>query len=119
MNRVFEGRRTPDGAVLVTLEGRCLPLAPSLRLRPHSPTGFEWGYGGSGPSQLALALLLASGVEAREALALYQAFKTEVVSGLSNPTWRLTSAEVLEWAARQSGGAAERLVQGEARSPLE
>jgi Family of unknown function (DUF6166) len=29
----------------------------SLRVRKHSPDGFNWGYGGSGPAQLALALL--------------------------------------------------------------
>lgn len=30
----------------------------SLAVRNHSPTGFECGYAGSGPAQLALALLL-------------------------------------------------------------
>src|SRR2546426_5830744 len=30
---------------------------PRLDLWNHSPTGFECGYGGSGPAQLALALL--------------------------------------------------------------
>lgn len=30
----------------------------SLRIRKHSPDGFHWGYGGSGPAQLALAILL-------------------------------------------------------------
>ena len=30
----------------------------SLELVNHSPSGFEWGYGGSGPAQLALAFLL-------------------------------------------------------------
>jgi hypothetical protein len=30
----------------------------SLVVRNHSPTRFAWGYGGSGPAQLALALLL-------------------------------------------------------------
>ena len=28
-----------------------------LDLVNHSPTGFEWGYGGSGPAQLAVAML--------------------------------------------------------------
>ncbi|MCU4744613.1 DUF6166 domain-containing protein [Natronoglomus mannanivorans] len=30
----------------------------SLEVRNHGPTGFEWGYNGSGPAQLALAILL-------------------------------------------------------------
>jgi hypothetical protein len=33
------------------------PLALRLELARHSPTGFEWGYGGSGPAQLSLAIL--------------------------------------------------------------
>jgi hypothetical protein len=42
-------------AALVTVDGRS--LNPRLDLWNHSPTGFEWGYAGSGPSQLALAML--------------------------------------------------------------
>ena len=30
----------------------------SLNLYKHSPDGFEWGYAGSGPAQLALAIML-------------------------------------------------------------
>jgi hypothetical protein len=33
------------------------PLPMRLDLWNHSPTGFEFGYGGSGPAQLALAIL--------------------------------------------------------------
>lgn len=52
--RVYEIRRTPQG-VTCTVNGE--PLNPRLDLWNHSPTGFEFGYGGSGPAQLALALL--------------------------------------------------------------
>jgi hypothetical protein len=45
----------------------------------HSPTGFAWGYGGSGPAQLALAILLKF-VDERTALELHQSFKREVVA---------------------------------------
>ena len=50
----YEGRRTGRG-VEVTVDG--VPLNPRLDLRNHSPTGLEWGYCGSGPAQLALAIL--------------------------------------------------------------
>ena len=40
---------------VVTEKGR-RELDPKNDLRDHSPDGFMWGYGGSGPSQLALAL---------------------------------------------------------------
>lgn len=33
------------------------PLDPRTDLRNHSPDGFEWGYHGSGPAQLAIALI--------------------------------------------------------------
>lgn len=39
---------------------KSVPLDPhfSQQFRNHSPDGFEWGYGGSGPAQLALGILL-------------------------------------------------------------
>src|SRR5262245_49154026 len=41
-----------------TVDGVKVELGPSLEIRRHSPTGFEWGYSGSGPAQSALAILL-------------------------------------------------------------
>lgn len=51
----YEGKRA-YGQTFVTVNGRALD--PRFDLRFHSPDGFEWGYGGSGPAQLALALRL-------------------------------------------------------------
>lgn len=39
-------------------EGRELKPARSQKYYNHSPDGFAWGYSGSGPAQLALALCL-------------------------------------------------------------
>ena len=79
----------------------------SLALVNHSPSGFEWGYGGSGPAQLALALLLDYTDDEAFALDHYQAFKTEVVSQLgcagSDEYWRLTSSEI-DAALRETTG---------------
>lgn len=47
----------------------------SLKLVNHSPDGFSWGYGGSGPAQLALAILLEYFNDDEMALAHYQQFK--------------------------------------------
>ena len=70
----------------------------SLALVNHSPSGFEWGYGGSGPAQLALALLLDYTGDEAFALDHYQEFKTEVVSQLEctgpDGCWRLTSSDI-------------------------
>lgn len=65
----------------VWLNGEPLPLEPSLKLRNHSPTGFSWGFLGSGPSQLALALMLELYGPER-ALDCYMRFKEEVIGRL-------------------------------------
>lgn len=42
----------------VWLNGKKLNPAKSQKIRNHSPDGFNWGYAGSGPAQLALAICL-------------------------------------------------------------
>jgi hypothetical protein len=42
----------------VRLNGKVLSPKRSLKIANHSPDGFNWGYAGSGPSQLALAICL-------------------------------------------------------------
>ena len=69
------------------------PLDPRLDLRNHSPTGFEWGYGGSGPAQLALALA-ASRLPEPLALSIYQPLKRALVASLDRG-WHL-SADCLD-----------------------
>lgn len=51
----------------------------SLKVANLSPTGFAWGYGGFGPAQLALALMLEVCCTEEKALELYQHFKWAVV----------------------------------------
>ena len=62
------------GEVLITVDGAPLNWRSSLALRNHSPTGPAWGCGGSGPAQLALAILLAV-TDAATAEPFYQQFK--------------------------------------------
>ncbi len=96
--KTYQGNRFEGGNV-VTVDDRPLPVR--LDLVNHSPTGFEWGYGGSGPAQLALAILadhLGPGGE-NIALDVYQAFKLEVVAHLARAGWMLTTAEIDAWIA--------------------
>ncbi|AJF08237.1 DUF6166 domain-containing protein [Geoalkalibacter subterraneus] len=73
---IFHGD-TRTGQVWV--RGHLISPGPSLALRRHSPAGFAWGYHGSGPAQLALAILLLFSTP-EEALDLYQQFKIDVIS---------------------------------------
>lgn len=119
----YVGERTAGGLHVYVVEAGVLirPLSPRLDLFNHSPLGFECGYQGSGPAQLALAILadhlatradeiLAAcfaGCESDEvdlrrtsladrvAVHLHQAFKASVIAKLPRDrAFALTSAEV-------------------------
>ena len=86
--------------VLVWEGGHPRPLdpAPSQALRNHSPDGFEWSYAGSGPAQLALAILLDCLGDEDEALRCYQAFKNEFLATLGrDEAWEISSAQIEEF----------------------
>lgn len=91
-SKLYQGHRAPDGTTEVTVNGKPLPLC--LEHRAHSPSEFEWGYCGSGPAQLSLALLVDHLHDPEQALALYQAFKSHTVSLLPQRGWILTSAMI-------------------------
>jgi hypothetical protein len=63
----------------------------------HSPSGFEWGYLGSGPAQLALAILCDYLGQPQLALRFYQEFKEETVARWNDDEWTLTEGELAEW----------------------
>ena len=72
-------------------------LPPRNELRNHSPTGFSWGYPGSGPAQLALAILSHHTDNDEYALRNYQNFKTEVITKISTNHWTMDNAQVQGW----------------------
>ena len=93
--KTYTGRRTADGcAVTVSDDGGEHALGPRLDLRRHSLTGFEWGYGGSGPAQLALALSVDVLGDDIVALGVYQRLKFRVVARLAADDWTLTEDEL-------------------------
>ncbi|MEO8853616.1 MAG: DUF6166 domain-containing protein [Ginsengibacter sp.] len=68
---------------VVQIFGKELLPDKSQKVRNHSPDGFSWGYGGSGPAQLALAILLEY-MSVEDAGKYYQEFKRTFVSNLPN-----------------------------------
>ena len=81
-----------DGSIVATGNR---PLEKRYDLRKHSPDGFQCGYGGSGPAQLALAIL-ADAIGDDLALKHYQRFKDEVISNLSAEKGWILSIEVIQ-----------------------
>lgn len=79
------------------------PLPLRLDVWKHSPTGFGWGYAGSGPAQLSLAILVEIiGVE--KARIFYQDFKWAFVAKLdSEKAWMLTQTRAYEILAGLKG----------------
>lgn len=109
---VYRGFRTKHGRCKVLVDDK--PLRRRGDLRNHSPDGFEWGYGGSGPAQLALAML-ADALYDELALRLYQRYKETVVCKWPKAGFLTTREEIEDWAVHHLGseeggrhGAAER-----------
>ena len=61
-------------------------------------------YGGSGPAQLALAILLDFSSDEEVALNNYQAFKTEFIASLSqeDTQWTITGSDIAAFLHRRS-----------------
>jgi hypothetical protein len=115
---VYRGERQPTGERLAWVE---IPANGGVWREPvkhlvfHSPDGFEWGYGGSGPADLSLALLAdfllrtsqATGLgvridetpEYQRAFALHQDFKWDVVARLEHEAWTVAGEAIATWLA--------------------
>ena len=100
-DRVYTIQRTAQGVVCTVSKGTASsrPLPLRLDLWNHSPTGFEFGYGGSGPAQLALAIL-ADCCGDELAVAYHQPFKWAVIARIPGPGGSLTGTFVRDVLAR-------------------
>ena len=73
------------------------PINPRLDLFNHSPAGLDWGYGGSGPAQTALAILADFLEDDAKAVRLHQTFKFALIGGLPVEGGEITGATILEF----------------------
>lgn len=93
-------------ATVITASGE----RPLKHIVVHSPTGLEWGYGGSGPADLALSILVdyfgerphlkgqyyELGRNSR-AWALHQNFKWHWIARLPHAGGTITSDDIRAW----------------------
>ena len=101
------------GIVLRRTDRQTATNVPHLVIH-HSPTGYEWGYGGSGPSDLALNILewllrregyrgatvpCFAGRCFRLAWDLHQAFKRDVIAACDREDAHIPLATVTDWLA--------------------
>ena len=97
---IYTGKFDNTDWYQVWLNGEPFDHLPSLSISNHSPDGFSWGYNGSGPAQLALAILLLE-TDEETAKKNYMYFKDQVIG---NPAclpvqgnFKLTSDDVQKW----------------------
>lgn len=104
MENVIRGAysKEADDFGVVEMDGAVLTPRESLKIVNHSPTGFSWGYNGSGPAQLALAILLKAGVPHREAVEVYQQFKNEFIARQPIDGDFELRVDVQDWAKRHA-----------------
>jgi len=77
-----------SGDAYITIDGEFLDIRNSLKIDNHSPTGFNWGYGGSGPAQLALAILMEF-LPVKIAQKYKQDFKWKVIAPIKDDVFTL------------------------------
>ena len=95
-SRLYVGVRRRDHVSVVRVDEGQTPVELPARfdLRNHSPDGFEWGYSGSGPAQLALAIVADATGDNDQAQLLYQDFKDAVVAHLDHDGWEIDAGWV-------------------------
>lgn len=95
-------------------DGRAAANVPHI-VKYHSPAGFEWGYGGSGPAELAMnamaALLRPDGthmdrvygdcVVSNDAARLHQDFKWAFIAPMPHAGGIVRLENINEWIARK------------------
>lgn len=94
MGKTYILKRDAGGPYCVVLDGGREYSLPHIRR--HSPTGYEWGYGGSGPADLALSILTDLIGFAR-AVEHYMDFKSDVVSKIPTSGAVLSESQILDW----------------------
>lgn len=95
VQKEYKGRRyNPEDGTLsdvdVTVNG-----APLQHVVKHSPTGYSWGYGGSGPADMSLSILTDL-IGREDANKYYQDFKWAYVSTWGDK-WIVSGDEILRW----------------------
>ncbi len=117
--RGFNGDERPGSRpVYIVRQGGLFTALPQIVY--HSPDGFNWGYTGSGPADLALSIL-AHAIGERQtpeqaavfdpdgcprAMRLHQEFKREFIAPLATEpgtSWEIGGEKVLAWINAQEG----------------
>lgn len=89
--------------------GYVLEPRHSQKVLNHSPDGFEWGYGGSGPAQLALAILMDCFEKDKEVpvsklVEWHQEFKKDFIQNSDRHDLSVWEDDIRLWVMKQHFG---------------
>lgn len=127
--KFYQGRRREDELFVHVKKENDAWFRPLPHIEFHSPDGFEWGYPGSGPADLALAILADFFEEDPEAVRTYaftgkgelsqafyahQQFKQEFIEDLprNDNSWRIYAEQIREWFYSKIGAICKDCKQG-------
>lgn len=107
---VVENEMSGCGCCTVDADSYFLEPRKSQRLYNHSDA-FEWGYGGSGPAQLALAILLDFFSDSNfkpetvenAAVKIHHKFKLEFLTRAPSEGFKIKTEEIEEWLKKSFG----------------
>lgn len=112
--KFYQGRRRENDIFVHVKKENDPWFKPLPHIEFHSPDGFEWGYPGSGPADLALAILadffdedpeevrtyaFTGKGELSQAFHAHQEFKQEFIEDLprNDNSWRIYESQIKEW----------------------
>ena len=97
----YRGVRTPTGATVTAC--RDADPAPLVHIERHSPDGYEWGYHGSGPLDLAYSILC-DFASPGLANAAYRQFAHRVIATLPHAEWTITARQISDFLVETAVG---------------
>ena len=109
--KIYMGVNTgpgPQDVVVFYADGshQTHPLRHVVR---HSPDGFQWGYGGSGPADLALSILHDCFLNTVLIEKHYQTFKREFIEPVDRQLY-IKESDILLWMSEQEGEEKEKII---------
>ena len=106
MDIIIKGKRVDRECVVVIKSDHiAAPLDPHTDLVNHSPDGFEWGYTGSGPTQLAFAIMFEYAkskfpleIDAyKYAIAHYIKFRNDFIANVQESMFEISFDQIEAW----------------------
>ena len=90
--KIYEGKRGYNAQPVVSVNG--IPLNPRFDIWPFNFDGFEWGCGGTGAVQLALAILTEHLNDGKRAVVHCERFSWVIIAKLPSEGWTLSSEDI-------------------------